>query len=179
MTIIKRKGSFYCVGTPKVNENNISRGLDMQGYVARIFTSFADVPDSIATAVYFSGCSIRCKGCHNKQLWDQASGTKMTVEDVVKKIQGNSLAEWAAFLGGEPTDQMEFLVSICKQVKEMTEKSIALYTGREFEVLSSPLLDYLSLVVCGPYRQELHVDGWPASANQRVFIKKDELWTCL
>jgi len=151
----------------------------MQGYVARIFTSFADVPDAIAIAVYFSGCSIRCKGCHNKQLWERESGTKMMVDDVVKKIQENTLAEWAAFLGGEPTDQLEFLECICKQVKEKTKKSIALYTGREFEVLSSTLLNHVSLVVCGPYREELRVDGWPASANQRVFIKKDELWKCL
>jgi len=149
----------------------------MDGYVSRIFTSFIDVPEEIALAVYFSGCSIRCPGCHNKQLWNREAGIKMTDTDIIKKIHTNTLAEWVAFLGGEPTDQMEFLENICNQIKATTNKSIALYTGREFEVLSPSLLAHLSLVVCGPYRHELHVDGWPASANQRVFRKKDTLWT--
>jgi len=49
----------------------------MKGWIAKIFTSFIDVPDKVATAVYFSGCSIRCKNCHNKDIWEKESGTLM------------------------------------------------------------------------------------------------------
>jgi anaerobic ribonucleoside-triphosphate reductase activating protein len=151
----------------------------MKGYIARIFTSFVDVPGKIVVAIYFSGCSIRCKGCHNKELWDKTKGILMTDEQVLEKIRNNPLAEYVAFLGGEPTDQLDFLLHLCKKIKKEVDKPIALYSGREFEVLPKELLDYVSFLVCGPYRQDLHVaSGWPASSNQRVFKKKGAQWNC-
>jgi len=148
----------------------------MQGWVFKIFTSFIDIPDTIAAAIYFSGCSIRCKNCHNKDLWEKESGTLMTDEQVVAKISKNNLAECVVFLGGEPTDQLDFLINLCKKIKNEVGKPIAMYTGREFEVLPDELLDYLFMVVCGPFRQDLKKEGWPASSNQRVFRKRGNTW---
>ncbi len=150
----------------------------MEGYIARIFTSFVDVPDKIAAAIYFSGCSLRCKDCHNKEFWEKENGTLMSDEQILDKIKENALSEYVAFLGGEPTDQIDFLIHMCKKIKKETSKPIAMYTGREFEILPKDLLDSLSLIVCGPYKKELHVGGWPASSNQRVFKKKGTLWNC-
>jgi anaerobic ribonucleoside-triphosphate reductase activating protein len=149
----------------------------MNGYIAKIFTSFIDVPDEIATSIYFSGCSVRCPGCHNKQYWERESGTEMTDDQIMKIIQDNPLTRYVAFLGGEPTDQLLFLLHMCKRIQLETVKQIALYTGREFEVLPHELLVYPSLIVCGPYRQEMHQAGWPASANQRIFKKEGQTWT--
>lgn len=148
------------------------------GWIARIFTSFIDVPDKIATAVYFSGCSIRCKNCHNKDLWEKENGTLTTDYQLVERIAGDNLSEMVVFLGGEPTDQIDFLVHVCARLKNETQKPIAMYTGREFEVLPDELLENLVMVVCGPYREDLRQDGWPASANQRVFKRKGDLWKC-
>lgn len=150
----------------------------MDGWVARIFTSFIDVPDKIATAIYFSGCSIRCKNCHNKDLWERESGKKMTDEQLIEKIHSDKLSQMVVFLGGEPTDQIDFLVTVCSKLKSETEKPIAMYTGREFEVLPDELLENLCMVVCGPYREDLKQNGWPASSNQRVFKKEGDLWKC-
>jgi anaerobic ribonucleoside-triphosphate reductase activating protein len=148
----------------------------MYGRITRICTSFIDVPGKIAVAIYFSGCSIRCKGCQNKALWDPMGGELMNAQDVIQKIKNNQLAEYVVFLGGEPTDQMDFLIDICKKIKSDLKLSIALYSGREFEVLTKELVENLNLIVCGPYRQDLHVEGWPASSNQRVFRKENEQW---
>lgn len=148
----------------------------MNGYIARIFTSFIDVPDQISTSIYFSGCSLRCKGCHNKEFWDKKSGTLMSDDQIMEKIN-NPLANYVAFLGGEPTDQLPFLLHMLKRVTKETDKKIALYSGREFEQLPQQLLSYPSFIVCGPYRQDLHQEGWPASSNQRVFKKKGQMWT--
>lgn len=149
----------------------------MDGFIAKIFTSFIDVPDEIATSIYFSGCSIRCPGCHNKQFWERSSGTLMTDDQIMDIIHDNPLTSYVAFLGGEPTDQLPFLLHMCKRVQQETDKLIALYSGREFEVLPHDLLTYPSLIVCGPYKQEYHQTGWPASANQRIFKRKDHAWT--
>jgi len=147
----------------------------MYGYVTRIFTSFIDVPDEIATSIYFSGCSIRCKGCHNKEYWDIKSGTKTSSDQIMEKIN-TPLSTYVAFLGGEPTDQLKFLLHMCERIKKETDKKIALYSGREFEELPDELLVYPSLIVCGPYRQDLHQGGWPASSNQRIFKRKGQTW---
>ena len=100
----------------------------------------------------------------------------MSDDQIMKKID-NPLTSHVAFLGGKPTDQMPFLIHLCKRISQETDKKIALYTGREFEVLPEELLAYPSFIVCGPYQQKLHQKGWPASSNQRVFKKKDQAWT--
>jgi anaerobic ribonucleoside-triphosphate reductase activating protein len=145
----------------------------MYGSVARITTSFIDVPGEIAVAIYLAGCSIRCPDCQNKELWDRASGLAMSLETVVDCLQEHPLAEAVVFLGGEPTDQMDFLQAICKSI---TNKKKVLYTGREFECLPSELTDNLDMIICGAYKQELHVNKWPASSNQRVLIKDQGSW---
>jgi len=145
----------------------------MYACIARICTSFIDVPDKIAVAIYFAGCSIRCKDCQNKELWDKESGKKTKLEEVIQQVNNHPLAEVVVFLGGEPTDQMESLTWLCKSI---TNKEKVLYTGREFEVLPTTLINNLDLIICGPYRSDLHVGGLPASSNQRVFYKKGELW---
>jgi len=146
----------------------------MHAYIARICTSFIDVPDKIAVAIYFSGCSIRCPACQNKELWDKRNGTKMALEEVLEQVASHPLASAVVFLGGEPTDQIGFLTAFCLR---LTSKEKVLYTGREFEKLPAALLDHTDLIICGPYRPELHVGGWPASSNQRVFRKKGTEWT--
>lgn len=145
----------------------------MYGSIARIASSFIDVPDSIAIAIYFAGCSIRCPGCQNKQLWDRTSGIAMSIETVASCIQEHPLADAVVFLGGEPTDQLEFLHSLCLRIQN---KKKVLYTGREFEQLPSCLTDQLDMIVCGPFKQELYVNKWPASSNQRVLIKDQGSW---
>lgn len=148
----------------------------MQGWIAKVFTSFIDIPDTISTSIYFSGCSIRCKGCHNKEIWEKENGIQTSDDQLIKKIEENNLAQYIVFLGGEPTDQLDFLMHMCKRISNEVKKPIALYTGREFEVLPDELLDYLCMVVCGPYRADLSTNGWPASSNQRVFKKRGNTW---
>jgi anaerobic ribonucleoside-triphosphate reductase activating protein len=149
----------------------------MHAYVARICTSFIDVPDKIAIAIYFSGCTLRCKDCQNQDLWDKKNGTKKRLDDVLKKINEHTISEAVVFLGGEPTDQVEFLQKLCAKITKITSKQKVLYTGREFENLPKTLTDHLDMIICGPYRSDLHVGGWPASSNQRILIKKDKRWT--
>jgi len=148
--------------------------MDRSAFVARICTSFIDVPDRIAVAIYFSGCSIRCKGCQNSILWERNDETLMSMDDVLLKIKSNLLSESVVFLGGEPTDQVDFLIDLCKKISHYK----ALYTGREFEDLPQDLVDNLDMIVCGPFRQDLYVKGFPASKNQRYLKKVGGSWIC-
>ena len=145
----------------------------MVGFIARICTSFIDVPGSIAVAIFCAGCSIRCPACQNKQLWERSSGVLMSADTVYVSVSEHPLADAVVFLGGEPTDQMEFITLLCTMI---ANKKKVMYTGREFEVLPTTLTDHLDMVICGPFRQELYVNKWPASSNQRVFIKDNGSW---
>lgn len=148
--------------------------MDNVAYIARVCTSFIDIPDRIAVAIYFSGCSIRCKGCQNAVLWERSSGSLTSIDDVLSGIESNLLADSVVFLGGEPTDQMGFLINICKRITNYK----ALYTGREIEDLPQELVDNLDMIVCGPFKQDLLVKGFPASKNQRYFKKVGGAWIC-
>ena len=146
----------------------------MKAFIAKINTSFIDVPDKIASAIYFSGCSIRCPGCHNKELWERKSGTLTDINEVLQNIEKNKLADSVVFLGGEPTDQVDFLIALCQKIN----KYKALYTGREFENLPPSLIKELDMIVCGPYIKDLPSKGFLASSNQRFFLKKGNQWIC-
>ncbi len=148
--------------------------MDKSAYIVRTCTSFIDVPDRIAVAIYFSGCSIRCKGCQNSILWERNDDTLTSMDEVLSRIKSNLLADSIVFLGGEPTDQVEFLIELCKRVPHYK----ALYTGREIEDLPQGLLDNLDMIVCGPFRQDLYVKGFPASKNQRYLKKVGGSWIC-
>lgn len=150
----------------------------MHGRIARICTSFIDVPDKIAVAIYFAGCSLRCKGCQNSLLWDPQGGTLMHIDEVFKKVVDHPLAQAIVFLGGEPTDQLDFLIPLSQKIKKSSNRELALYTGREFEILPQDLIDCLNLIVCGPYRLDLQQRGWPASSNQRILKKEAGQWQC-
>jgi len=148
----------------------------MDAKIAKVCTSFIDVPNKIAVAIYFSGCSIRCRGCQNKVLWDKNFGRDVTLDSLLEEIKQNELAEYLVFLGGEPTDQIDFLIELCRSVKNLKK---ALYTGREFEILPIDLIAEIDFIVCGPFREECFVEGrFPASTNQRIFRKENGLWSC-
>lgn len=146
----------------------------MEAFIAQMTTSFIDVPDKIAFAIFFAGCSIRCPGCQNKALWEQASGTPHTLEEIVENISDHPIAESVVFLGGEPTDQLDFLIALLPRI----QRHKVLYTGREFEELPRNLTDQLDMIICGPYRQDLARSGFPASSNQRIFNKVSCQWIC-
>lgn len=145
----------------------------MHAYIARICSSFIDVPDTSSISIYFSGCSIHCKECHNKELWSRDSGKPINTKDVIKQVEEHPLADNVVFVGGEPTDQPEALKEIASGIKT---KERVLYTGREFEDLPEDLLPNLDLIICGPYKSELHIGGWPASSNQRILKREGVTW---
>jgi anaerobic ribonucleoside-triphosphate reductase activating protein len=141
--------------------------------IAKISTSFIDVPDEIAVSIYFSGCGIRCKDCQNRELWEIDSGQTFSIDGVIERVTEHPIADYLVFLGGEPTCQVVFLQELCKKIERLKK---VLYTGKEFEQLPELLLENLDMVICGPYDSNLHIGGWPASSNQRVIKKKGGIW---
>ena len=93
----------------------------MNGSIKQIETfGLVDGP-GIRTVVFLNGCNLRCKFCHNPEMWVKKENN-YTSDDIVKKILRNKPYfknnEGVTFSGGEPLLQYDFLVDCCKKLKQ-------------------------------------------------------------
>ena len=76
----------------------------------------------IRTVIFLNGCKLRCLYCHNPEMWNM--GIKnYTVDELVAKIIRNKPYfkrnnGGVTFSGGEPLLQVDFLLEVCKKLKE-------------------------------------------------------------
>lgn len=71
--------------------------------------------------IFFQGCPLRCKYCHNPDTWEFKAGTERTVDDILDEY--DSYKEFLksggiTATGGEPLAQPEFLAELFKAAKE-------------------------------------------------------------
>lgn len=76
----------------------------------------------IRTVVFFNGCKLRCKYCHNPEMWTRLEDN-YTSEELVKKIIRNKPYfkrnnGGVTFSGGEPLLHADFLIEVCKMLKD-------------------------------------------------------------
>ena len=77
----------------------------------------------IRVVVFFQGCALRCKYCHNPDTWSHNDGTEYTPEELVNKISRfrpyfENSGGGVTFSGGDPLRQPEFLLEVLKLCKQ-------------------------------------------------------------
>ena len=77
----------------------------------------------IRVVVFFQGCNLRCKYCHNPDTWNVNKGEEYTPVELVNKIlRFKSYFERSGggvtFSGGDPLMQPEFLLQVLKLCKK-------------------------------------------------------------
>jgi len=77
----------------------------------------------IRVVVFFQGCALRCKYCHNPDTWAEFGGEEYTAEQLVKKISRfkayfDRSGGGVTLSGGEPLRQPDFLIEVLKLCKE-------------------------------------------------------------
>ena len=75
----------------------------------------------IRFVVFFQGCPLRCKYCHNPDTWDFGGGKEVTAEELMREY--DSYKEFLksggiTATGGEPLAQPEFLAELFRLAKE-------------------------------------------------------------
>ncbi len=103
----------------------------MKGAVDSIETfGLVDGP-GIRTVVFLSGCKLRCKYCHNPEMW-QKGKDNYTPEELAEKILRNKNyfgnKGGVTFSGGEPLLQSKFIIEVGKILKK-EQINIALDTA--------------------------------------------------
>ena len=126
--------------------------------------SLVDGP-GVRTVVFFQGCDLRCKGCQNPSTWEMKNGTEMTTDELVTILEKEVVNKKVTFSGGEPLMQVDALIDI---VKKLEGFDIAVYTGNEFEEVPKELLDNITYIKTGSFKEELKstVKPYVGSTNQ-------------
>ena len=126
--------------------------------------SLVDGP-GVRTVVFFQGCDLRCKGCQNPSTWEMKNGTEMTTDELVTILKKEVVNKKVTFSGGEPLMQVDALIDI---VKKLEGFDITVYTGHEFEEVPQELLDNITYIKTGSFKEELKstVKPYVGSMNQ-------------
>ena len=136
--------------------------------------------------LFVSGCSHRCKGCHNPETWNFDFGkdfnddVKNRLFDIISKpyIKGLTLS------GGDPLDSYDDVLDLVKEFRNRfgETKDIWVYTGYVIDDLltlnKEEILEYIDVLVDGEYIEEQRDVSlaFRGSKNQRI-IKIRELYT--
>ena len=95
-------------------------------YYAKVHSieSFGTVDGpGIRFVLFFQGCNLQCKYCHNRDTWDINGGEYKSLDEIVEKIKKykNYIIPSGGGItvtGGEPLLQVKFLIELFKKVKQ-------------------------------------------------------------
>lgn len=142
--------------------------------------------EGVRTTLFVSGCRQHCKNCFNPETWSFEYGNSFD-EEVQKKIIESlkpGHIKGLSILGGEPMEpeNQEGILPFLKKVKEdCPDKTIWIYTGyvldkdlvpggRKYTDFTDEILDYIDILVDGPFVEELKdiTLKFRGSSNQRI-----------
>ncbi len=152
----------------------------MKMYLNHQENSFIYGP-GLRRVLWTQGCSLRCKGCWNKEMWEFNKNSYVEIDDLVADILTDKELEGITLLGGEPLDQFEASLELLKKIKTQSQLSIILYTGYEipeiFQTNKQEIIPFADILITGrfePSQRNLQTNGsLIGSDNQQIiFISK-------
>ncbi len=145
--------------------------------IAHIHPSSRIYGPGLRFVIWVQGCSIRCKDCWNKEMWDFEIKFKITVDHLIDLIISSEI-HGVTLLGGEPLDQYGETFELCRRIKK-TGLSIILYTGYTMAQIQTlhfiPILHEIDVLIAGPYISEKRDISTCliGSTNQGIYMLTD------
>lgn len=137
--------------------------------------------DGIRVVVWFSGCDIKCEGCHNEQYQNPEYGEEFNenhLKEIFDEIHNYDYYKGISILGGEPFSKynVDSCIELCKAFKEQfPDKDIWIWSGYTKEILETSdeareLMSYCDYLVDGPFILSKRNIGlkFRGSENQRI-----------
>ena len=135
--------------------------------------------------LFVSGCPHHCPGCHNQQAQDYNYGKEFNKQEILNRIQENSILKGITISGGEPLckENIAEVVDFIKDVKKIKPNfNIWCYTGYTMEELekredaiTQEALNEIDILVDGEFKEAQKDPSlkFRGSKNQRIIdIKK-------
>lgn len=93
----------------------------MKGFI-HSFETFGTVDGpGIRFVLFMKGCPLRCKYCHNPDTWTQENAKVFEAEEIknrIVKYRSYYQNGGVTISGGEPLLQIDFLIELCKLLKQ-------------------------------------------------------------
>lgn len=126
-------------------------------------------------AVWVQGCSLRCPGCCNPEMFAADRGGALVEAPVLaERVLATPGLEGLSVLGGEPFEQPAGVAELCRLVRA-GGRSVMVYSGYTLAELrarpeAGPALAQIDLLVDGRYEQGRPERSrrWVGSANQQL-----------
>lgn len=133
---------------------------------------FQEIPDEISLGIYFTGCNLKCSGCHSPELWNSKNGFPFSTELLTQWIQKyQNKISCVLFMGGDwEPDKLSLWALIVKNY----QLKVALYTGKEWDDLPSNIQTQFHIIKTGPWKWELGGLNSPTT-NQKLHYNKEVL----
>lgn len=142
----------------------------------------------VRIVIWNQGCLMNCPGCHNPETHSLCGGREIELSEVLAFIKENAPKHQGITLsGGDPFLQPEQNNQIA-QFAHNLGLDVWAYCGKTYDqLLNNPLLQYIDILVDGPYieaQRDLTL-AFRGSANQRIIdvqksLKENKiiLWEC-
>lgn len=149
-------------------------------FIARILYPVKTLGPGERLGIWFCGCEHHCKGCNNPELWSQPESSRITLQSLMKIVDG--LAEkyhvdGFTLSGGDPFYQPDALSELLPELNEIS-RDILIYTGYLYDELlrkHSGLLKQIAVLIDGAYVEELnHCEALRGSSNQQIIFLRRE-----
>jgi anaerobic ribonucleoside-triphosphate reductase activating protein len=124
--------------------------------------------------IYISGCTKKCKGCHNLELQDFSFGKKLDLSQLGSYLkEREDLFEIISFTGGDLLDSpLGEILSLLDFLRVLfSNKEFWLFTGWEFTKIPFLVREYFGVIKSGVYNEDKKQVGFPASTNQKIMYK--------
>ncbi|MEN0066351.1 MAG: 4Fe-4S single cluster domain-containing protein [Myxococcota bacterium] len=131
----------------------------------------------LRTAIWVQGCTIRCPGCCNPELFTKKGGRQTSLDEVIAACDG---VEGLTVVGGEPFEQTEGLAALMQALPSSLSRLV--FSGYRREELEArgclhtdTILANIDVLVDGQYDSSKPDDSrrYIGSTNQRVHFLTD------
>lgn len=144
--------------------------ISLYDYRINIRTAGPSQQDNLRSELYFAGCQKGrenpCPGCFNYELWYQETGTMVTPQDIINRLEEFNSVKSITIVGGEPTDQMEGLIDLTYELKKHGYHIIVITWHELCDILKEDehivnqykkLFENIDMLVDGEYNERMRI----------------------
>lgn len=120
----------------------------------------------LRTVIFFSGCSVGCKRCHNAKYRNKYNAKHYSIGGLVQLIRETVPLKKITISGGEPMEQEIALSSLIELIPDF---DIGLYTSYKLPLVPPVILSRLRFIKTGQYDFSKNISSeYFGSSNQEL-----------